>query len=453
MLNVKFRRIAAAVLAACLTLPALAFAEESVKAAEPAMSAPRPPSAVPPGAPTRPGQPGQLPETAISREEALAIVQKWFTLPDGPGRLDVNLNVQTERPVWEFVYTIEHESGSSSSHIGQVDAETGRILNFSQPQGGFYMPIRTGPLKQNHTQMEAWFKAWELVQALYPEASSRVKTAPAGIDAIYGFPGGNANAWQFKWVEYVGGIPVPNRFIQVAVEKESLGYLSLYASLPDDLTFGSPAAKLTPDEALAEFRALARPVLTYQAIQSKEPYGSRPIGMALVYRMEHLNTWLDAGTGKPITQGYGYLVPMADPLHAQPVPAGDPEGAVVRPVSLPVRPEDTPALLAPLLRLMPEGTQAVPDPYGSYYDPYSGTPPLSVRLETPGSQGGSITVDAATGLIRNAYRWINNEGSAPRAFTAAEKAEALAAATQLVQVLYADLLPELRVSPEPFTQA
>lgn len=41
---------------------------------------------------------------AISKEEALALVQKHFKLPEGPGWLDLELTRYGPHPVWELNY-------------------------------------------------------------------------------------------------------------------------------------------------------------------------------------------------------------------------------------------------------------------------------------------------------------------------------------------------------------
>lgn len=443
MLNVKVRGIAALLLAAALVLPAQGWAAEATPA----------PMPMPPGARTPGGAPDRAPVETISREAALAAIEQWFKLPaDGPGRLEANLSTWGPRPTWEFMYMIERDNGGRGFGVGRVDAQTGQILEFNLPLSEV-LPMRTGPRPQPHSRTEAWLKAWQLVQGLYPEAAGRVRTAPAGLEDPfqYYYPSSAHDVWRFYWLEYVDGVPVPGSLIHVGIDKETLEFVSVRYGLQEQVTYQPQAVTLSPNDALEAFRSMAKPQLSYQPAQPKLPYGQRAQAVSLVYRFDHLMGALSAATGKPVQSVPApFLQTPGDAV--QPVAPGDPALAV-RPASLPLQAAEIPAVLTPLLVGLPEGSRWVADPNSYVYDYTSPFPPMMARLETPdgGGGSGSATVDMATGQVRHAYRW-NSSGGPGRAYTDEDYAKALAVATDLVQQLYHDLVPELRVSPVPLIQ-
>lgn len=430
----RFPKVAAAVVVAMLAFPVQGLA------ADPTMTAPVPPGKES-GPPVGKGEPAPAPEALLSREEALAILQKWFGVTEA--KLNLHRSEGRDPAVWYFSYTTQPGGRLQS---GGMDANTGRILMLDQWGGGYDQPVRTGPAKEGPSRTDAWFKAWDLVQAMYPELVGRVKTVPAGMDPT-GMWGYGGDVWRFSWVEHVDGVPVPDSYVQVALDKESLAYVGLHYSVRDGASFPYREEAVPAAQAMEQLHTLLQPNLSYQPVYDRQ--SSRIQGMALVYQLAGLYPGVNAVTGEVLTYPYE----PAAVKEVRPVPAGDPS-LIRKPSSLPVTAEGAKAMVAPLLEFLSAETEVYASEVYSGYDKYDGygeSGRISIRFDSMAERsGGHISVNPRTGRVTEAFRWGPfKESKVPPAFTEQDHTAATDAAITLVQQFYGDLTGDLRLNVIP----
>lgn len=454
------RRILGAGIAVLMTL---SLAAGAVQAADPVTPAAEPAQEAPIPMPNRPGQESQpVPEPRITSEQARAYLQAYFTLPAESDRvqLEFNLSSHGKTPVWDLNITIRETNGSMGTTLARVDALTGRILQYGG-LGFIPTPVRTGPLPGIRSEEDARARAWALVAQMAPERLANLrepaKAEPGHMDPYQPYWGVNgvADAYQFNWIEYRDGIPVPFSSISVAVHKQTLEYLSLNVNLADEgLKYQAGPAKVTPDEALKLWQAEVKPRLTYQAIANYFPYGpSQVSGYRLLYTYDGLGRMVDATTGKWAEESSPFprpAQPAVKPGEPEPVPAGN--GQPVLPEALPLTPEAAQKLARTLLEVPADGAlQAQPDPYEEENQ---------IRFHYFDRAGSaSVQFDQKTGLIRNAWRQtappMMGPGVPPRMetggrqVTAEMEERARQAAVAVVQTYYSQIRDQLRLDAGP----
>jgi hypothetical protein len=424
-----YQRAAATGLAAMLALlvPAAALAETT-----PAKPIPVPGAA---------GGSTAAPAPALSKEEAIALVKRYFAIPDGPGKLNANLDTFGGRMLWQLMYEVRQENGSTGYGIGQVDARTGQILQVSlNPME--LRPIRTGPLGTPKPESAAREKAWALVKELFPERVDSLRPAPAGASQtlIYFGSGPSSDTYTFIWNEYINEVPLTASSVSVSVDKYSLEIVDLSSNFQ---TVKLPAAgqPIAPEEALKLFRANMAPKLSYQPIWSSVPNARGPGAMKLVYQMAG-GGFVDAVSGKFVDSTGREVRALSQPeaLPASSEPA-------VKPDKLPLTAESALVFATAALK-MPEAGQVDTGRYpnqGSVANIYWNEPGRSM----------SLSVETETGLILNAYR---SEAQQPMPYdaeplrpevTPAQREQAKQAAIKLVQRFYSQLLGDLKLQPQP----
>lgn len=422
-------RFAAAGMAALLLLavPSAALAAESTSGPVPARTVvPKvaPPKSTPALAPT------------IAKEEALALVKRHFKLPDGPGRLEVELSPEY-RPTWQIMYWVDRGSGTTGNSFATVDATTGRIRQVDVGNRLMRLPP-TGPLGQPHSEEEGRERAWSLIQTLLPEESASLRPAPPGSN--FYSPYSEFGAYNYTWMQYHNEVPVSSSIVRVTIDRYSLDAVSYHDSLQTEATYPPTKAVVSQEEAFALFKAAAVPVLRYQPIyQPQYSVISTPTQpeMKLVYEMD-LPFMLDPVTGKPV--GFpGDEVPVPGP---EPVSAG---GDPLKAAALPLTEADAIALARQILELPPDAEMRV--------DPPGEGPQISVN-STGSDSFGAVTLNRKTGMVVHAYRSGSSQGAfepgdADSTPTAEQKERAKQEAIRAVQRFYSQQLPDLKLNGSP----
>ncbi|HEY3365765.1 MAG TPA: S-layer homology domain-containing protein [Symbiobacteriaceae bacterium] len=426
-----------------LTVPGAALAAGISVPAQPApaggISTPAQPA--PAGKPEKPGEA----KTTVTKEQALAVIKRYFAIPEGPGTLDAQLNTREGRATWEITYNIVYDGGGMGFGLGSVDARTGQILrcNVSMPE---LRPLRTGPLAPARSEADARNKAWALVTEMFPAEAKSLRPAPQGLGGTpyyYGSPW-QSDAYDFVWVQYKDDVPLMSSMVEVAVDRQTLDYVSMQSNFVTDVTFAPAAAKLTPTEALAKFRAGLRPTLTYQGMASSYPWTGKNPKIQLAYRMDEPGL-LDATTGK-FVDATGQEVPA--PVLPEVIPANP--GAAVQPIQLPL---DQDQALTFVKALLEPPTDA--ELHLSPESPFSG-PVEFMNVSWFGPNGGaSVGLDRKTGMIRYANRQgksqpIPYDPAKPAAQpTPEQKEQAKQAAIALVQRYFSPIVGQLRLASGP----
>lgn len=440
MASFPIRRTAAGMAAILLLgLPGSALGAEAVAPAVPA-------APVAPAVPAVPANPmpteeavHEAPAPTISQDEALALVERYFKIPEG-GRLEVQLsNYGERRPVWEIIHWVDRENGSSGYGMGTVDAVTGRILQINM-DNSLRSPVK-GPLGEPHSEEEARNRAWALVKELFPEESAALRPAPDTMPT-YG-PYGGLDAYNFTWMAYHNDVPVEPSAIRVSVDRYTLDYLFLASDLREDLVYPEGTAAVSVEEALTAFREGAAPTLRYQPIYPGYPYVGRPEPeLKLLYQVE-IPGVVDALTGKLVSYT-GEEVTVAEP---EAVPAG---GTPVKPASLPLTQEEAIAYAGRILDL-PAGSQVQTDSFGAR----SRDDGSAIFLHWYDEQdSANLSLDRETGRIEYAHRSIGSMdrmvGPQPAEEpTAQQQEQGKQEAIRVVQRFYSDLLPNLKLEQDP----
>jgi len=374
----------------------------------------------------------------ITKEEALALVRRYFKIPDGPGSLEVRLETEGNRPVWQFTYWIDRENGRYGRQIGVMDAITGRIRQFSLEDRMLRRP-QTGPLGAPHTVEEARERAWALVRELYPEAASTLRPAPEALATPDPFLEGDSYTYTFEWMEYHNGVPVPSSAVRVSVDRYTLDYISLLANLLENPVYVEGSAALSTEEALARFREAAVPQLRYQLIYPSYPYQIEGDPQVRLLYQVTTPAFIDAVTGEFVN--FPGQAVLDSPAEA--VPAGsEPQRAV----SFPLAPGDAVAVVRDLLGL-PEDAEIqildLSDDTGRE---------ASYHLYWHDEEGSaSVSLNGKTGLVEYAYRSVPVSQNAPDPGQAEPTEEQLAQAREeairVVQRHFGSLVPSLRLEP------
>lgn len=370
-------------------------------------------------------------QPAISRDEALALLQRYFKLPEGPGRLELELVPYPTGRVWELVYWIDQGRGGYGVGIGEVDALTGRIrsVDFSDCR-----PLRKGPLGEPRSEDEARSRAWELIRALYPDKADSLQFD----DSVPMFrPSNPWDTYTFSWTEHRSGIPVAPNTVVVSVDRYTLDYVFFRAQFDTDLVIPEAEAVVTKEEALAAFQEAAKPTLRYQVIYptASSQFDAEP-DVKLLYEVE-VPAILDAVSGEFI-EVYGTAAPQGEPKE---VPGG---GEPLKPASLPVTKETAEAFSREVLELPTDSE----DWSRGMSDVNAGESVLQAYWMW--SEGDAwVEIDRETGRVKGAYRNFTDSDSDEEALepTPEQKEAAEQEAIRVVQRLYGDLLPDLRMEP------
>lgn len=378
---------------------------------------------------SRPIQSGSVPTSAegaavptISGDEALNLVKKYFTIPEGPGRLEAELRQYGPQLVWLLTYRTDEDGGEDAQWIGCVDAVTGRILNVDLVNDVLAVP-KKGPLEPR-SEEEARSRAWALIQALYPDQ----------VDALEPMDGPEVeyrpvDAYTFAWRKQYNGVPVLSTSVRVSVDRFTLDYLSFSADLGENLVIPDAQASISAEDALVAFRGAAEASLWYKKINTRR--ADTVPQVKLLYDID-VPTSLDAVSGEFVTQDPEKL--------SKEVPA---DGMPLKPASLPLTGQNAAAFSREVLEL-PDDADMILDPdSGPVRD---GESSLYVNWQGPGDYA-QVVLDPATGRVLNAIRGfarnLNSgiEEPTPQQLEAAEQE-----AVRVVQRLYSDLLPELRLT-------
>lgn len=422
-----------------LSIPGLSLAAETAVPAKPAATTPAPPKAMPPGA-TPEGD--KLPAGYLTEAEAIARVKQFFKLPEGPGRLVAHLNKRGDSHVWQLMYQIDSEHGSSSHGVGVVDAKTGRIEHFSLPPD--YLPIRTGPIEAEYPESLARAWAWSLVTAMYPEESKSLHLAPANQNMYY-YGSSVPDRYTFTWSSREGEIPVPFNSVTVTADRVTGDFLSLHANF-QPVEYLNKEAKVTAEEALTAFRAEPAMQLAYQHVydRTKPPTENREV--KLVYRPAQPLNNLDAETGKFLNYDGQTLEPAGEPIVVEPNPA-----VALEPLAAPVEAKKLEEFVRKVMELPKDVQVRVDDEM--YYYPSRPNHNIHVNWHDPESnKGGSMVVDRRNGMIMSMNRHEPYYGGPPEAVRAEERAKAQEEGIAIVQRYYGAIAAKLKLQPAPQSQ-
>jgi hypothetical protein len=238
--------------------------------------------AVPAPVPLSPEEIKEIERTAkiISREEALAAVQKWVTVPENLALEQASLSVDGRNPdvrYWYLSWRAQPEKTGEPAYMSaSVNAVTGELVSFDLP----FPPV--GPGQSGKLDRAAAQKiAAEFLSRVQPQRFREVKLDEYASSGDFGSvrEGQNPPVQFFRYRRIVNGIPFSGDGMSVRVDAAA-GRIISYRLDWSNLVFPAPEGILGTQRAADAFLQ-ARP-LTLSFTQVYDPSG--PGEVRLVYQ-------------------------------------------------------------------------------------------------------------------------------------------------------------------------
>lgn len=312
-----------------------------------------------------------------------------------------------------------------------MDAATGRIL-YMNLRDTWLRGSRKGPLGKRRSVDEARERAWELIQALYPDKADLLQPDGQGGPVA---ASGDRNTYTFIWNEHRNGIPVRPSTVKVSLNQYTLDCVYLQYDLRANLVFPEAETIMTAEEALAAFRRAARATPAYERTVPRD--SSLPVHepeVKLRYRFD-VPRLLNAITGEFLNER-GMVVTPEKP---KAIPAG---AAPLKPASLPVTGESAEAFSREVLELPADAAKWHFWAEGVSAD----SPSLQLHWTTPGREA-IVVLDRETGRVLEAHRTLNGSIEGVPELTHEVREAAEQEAVRVVQRLYGDLVSHLMLYP------
>lgn len=245
-----------------------------------------------------------LPEVKITKEEAIAIAQKLFPIPDGYKLQNVNLNRNygnDHTGSWTLTYTKQVEDRYYGNLVIGIHANTGQLLRYS-----FYEndPDKkpSYPPKVNFLEAKGIAEKWlsekttaDFKQLQYNEDYEQSMKPPLN----------GAINYSIRYDRSVNGILFPQDQVQISVNGEGI-VTEFYMNWTEGLNFEKPEGAISSEAALKAFQAKADISLRYHI-----PYSRKGEPQLLTtYRLTPFT--LDAKSGEPYNRP-GYAAPSNAP--------------------------------------------------------------------------------------------------------------------------------------------
>lgn len=310
--------------------------------------------------------------------------------------LGAHLGEERGRQVWSLSYTVRNGSSTWETAMGAVDAETGRLLYLHLDAATLFLDDSAG---EPQPEEAAKLRAWQLVQALYPqEAAAFLRLAPFDVLVPeFALLSESAGAYLFAFSDYQDGVPVAGNMVLVAVDKYTLDPVGVSSIFTPGLEMPAKGVGISPEEAEARFRSTLSPQLMYVPSRVPGPFRDRNQTVGLYYQMGVPGT-VDAQTGEFLGFGRGYPSEEMGPprLSFEDLPSAD-----VEPVAAPSLPLDERGAMALARHLLGAPSELEFDVSPDFW--YEGGGGIRVSGYSAGYDG-QVTLDGKTGLILDAYR-------------------------------------------------
>lgn len=410
MIRKQNRLLTALLAAALLALPTGAWAADGTVPEDPALPAAQP----------------QLAEVKVSREQAVAIAHRTFTIPAELGEPNAGISQDADRAVWSLRWQSDEKKPDQIYINVYIDAVNGRVVGYST--------WSTGPESQalSYTRDEALAIARDWFQKLVPEElRPALRFVDTGMAARYY---GGAT-YQFHWERVEQGYPVMDEGVSITVDARNGSLTDYSLTWSEGRSFAAPGSVLSREKAEAALRPHLGMTLQYRYYTKR---GTDEGEWRLVYAPR---------TGLPYVDQEGRLLDYNGRV-AQPNPEPRLLDSPQKPYRTPTSPLDREAALA----IAAAATGITAPPASSSYDE-TGTDvkrhEWSFSWRTDGVETYA-TVDARAGVLTSLYTWSRDdeslrEGEEPPV----SRAEAEARAIAFVQNNRPDLAGRILYLPQP----
>lgn len=252
-----------------------------------------------PGAPaTGPAAPPALAAVKVTREQAIAIAQKLFTIPAELGEPNANVSQSNGIATWSLNWQSAEKKAEHLSIHAEVDAGTGEVRSYNRYASGTGSDAAT---ELTYTRSEALERALQWLAKLAPgyQEAVRFLDNPLG----YGYYG-RQSGYSFHWDRLGGSYPVPGQGIDLSINANTGDLESFSRNWQRETVLQDPAAMLERTKAESIYRELVPMLLQYQHFQKP---GANEGEWRLVYRPQ-------IGYYPKITQDGGLLTPAGSAL-------------------------------------------------------------------------------------------------------------------------------------------
>lgn len=205
------------------------------------------------------GAAGSLVEIKVSREEAIAVVRKLFTIPEELGEPNVTIHQSRVNATWSLNWQPSKKQPDMVSVYADVDAVTGEVRSFSQHKG---TPDDPTPL--SHTRDEAYNLAVEWLNKLAMPYKEQLVYLDSPSAYGFGYYGGPNASYSFRWDRVAHGYNVRDNGVDIAINARTGALERFHLQWRTDLTFKMPEAEVNQDQALAAYRDHLPMRLQYQ---------------------------------------------------------------------------------------------------------------------------------------------------------------------------------------------
>lgn len=295
-------RIAARVVAICLTLCFLSILPQAVGAANPPADMPGEAvidqAADNSGAVTGTVKGGE--HTAVGLEEAVGIAKEAFPVPPGLDQFSTGFDQSDGNAFWTLRW---YRSGDPGGEMNvRVNAATGEIWGMH-----IWMPPAPGQgyrglPEYTRGQIESVAKA--LAEKLQPERFKETRLQPERSDYLYMPPlyrEREQMLYSYFYARTVNGVTYPENGITVTVSGDTGAVTGFDLRWEDAGNFPPASGRITQAQAVQVFRTECGPQLYY--FRSSVP-GGKEVPLKLVYRLPgpQNQVIIDALTGKPLNK-------------------------------------------------------------------------------------------------------------------------------------------------------
>lgn len=246
--------------------------------------------------PPEPAPPIKTPK--ISKDEAVAAVQKWVQIPDGLVLQNASLSSDwqySESQVWNLNWnTNKPMMGVQPLFMyARVNADTGELLSFNLSR-----QINGSEQPSSLTPEQAQKIAEDFLQKIQPDRWQEVK-ANNSMFALKQMPG----TYNFNYQRVVNGITVPFNGMNVAVDAVSKSVTNYNLNWAANAVFPEPGNAIDSKKAVAAFLQERPLTLSYLQLFNPDQQANPEIRLAYI-PMANLNQemiqMLDAQTGEPL---------------------------------------------------------------------------------------------------------------------------------------------------------
>lgn len=391
-------------------------------------------------APAKPGSESAKPSEGLvapklTRDEAIAIATKQFTIPAELGQPNVGIQQTAHSAIWTLEWQSSSKQAEQTRISVAVNAVNGQIQSYSNWTG---KPAQSLQLSLTRAEAKAKAQAWfdQLVPA-DQKGSLRLVDSPLNA----GYWGGTS--YHFEWQRDVNGYGIAGNGVSIAVNAQSGEVQSYSLNWNPASDYTLPSKILSKEEAEAAYRKQVSFLLQYQQFHKR---GTDESEWRLVYRpltgdfprmnQEGLLLGWDGEPLDPAAQVKPVLVPASDKAYTKPAKPLEQEEALAVAQAITGRAD------APTTGVYGEQGEEVKRSSWHFAWVTEGSE------ERPRSEV-SVRIDAETGLPVEYYAWVETKPFEAGETPPVSLEQAQAKAQEFIRTYRPDLAGSVQILQQP----